>query len=108
MTYQTGYHGLGGKSLGFNIPQIPQLAQGGVIEHPTVAMIGEAGKEAVVPLENNTAWIDQLADKINEKNSDDTPIQIVVKVGEDTLLTKLIDGVREKSFETNGEVSFSL
>jgi len=29
-------------------------------------MIGEAGQEAVVPLENNTGWIDKIAAKIGE------------------------------------------
>jgi len=53
--------GLGGKSLGFNIPQIPQLAKGGIVEQPTLAMIGEKRKkEAVVPLEQNTEWMDKL------------------------------------------------
>ena len=42
-------------------------------------MIGEAGKEAVVPLENNTAWIDQLADKINDKSGDGSPMQFIIK-----------------------------
>ena len=58
---------LGGKSLGFNlrtIGYIPYLAQGGIITSPTLAMIGEAGAEAVVPLERNTGWIDELARKI--------------------------------------------
>lgn len=36
---------LGGISL-------PRLARGGIVDSPTIAMIGEAGKEAVVPLEN--------------------------------------------------------
>lgn len=31
---------------------LPRLARGGIVDSPTVAMIGEAGKEAVVPLEN--------------------------------------------------------
>ena len=52
---------------GINIPTIPKLAQGGVVDKPTLAMVGEAGKEAVMPLENNTAWIDKLADKLNDK-----------------------------------------
>ena len=30
-------------------------------------MIGEKGREAIVPLENNTAWIDKLADKLGSK-----------------------------------------
>lgn len=33
-----------------NIPKIPELANGGIIGGPTVAMIGEAGAEAVIPL----------------------------------------------------------
>lgn len=47
---------------------LPRLAQGGVVTEPTFAQIGEAGAEAVMPLENNTEWIDQLASKINGKN----------------------------------------
>ncbi|MCF0149147.1 MAG: hypothetical protein HUJ77_12220 [Clostridium sp.] len=46
------------------VPEIPKLAKGGVINNPTLAMIGEAGKEAVMPLENNTGWINELASKI--------------------------------------------
>jgi hypothetical protein len=40
------------------------LAKGGIINKPTIAMVGEAGREAVMPLENNTSWIDDLAGKI--------------------------------------------
>lgn len=57
----------GGKTIGFNIPKIPMLAEGAIIDKPTLAMVGEAGKEAVVPLENNTEWIDKLADKLGSK-----------------------------------------
>ena len=59
--------GVGGKKMGFNIPQIPRLAKGGVISQPTQAIVGEAGKEAVVPLENNMEWLDMLADKLASK-----------------------------------------
>jgi TP901 family phage tail tape measure protein len=41
---------VGGASAGFNIPNIPYLAQGGIVTRPTVAMIGEAGPEAIIPL----------------------------------------------------------
>jgi hypothetical protein len=40
--------GLGGK--GFDVPNIPMLADGGIVTGPTIAMIGERGPEAVVPL----------------------------------------------------------
>jgi phage-related protein len=52
--------GLGGKTWGMSIPSIPKLARGGIIDSPTLAMVGEAGKEAVVPLEN-TSFVDKLA-----------------------------------------------
>jgi len=42
-----------GVSLGYiNGISLPRLARGGIVDSPTIAMIGEAGKEAVVPLEN--------------------------------------------------------
>lgn len=34
----------------FNFAQIPKLASGGIVKSPTLAMIGERGPEAVVPL----------------------------------------------------------
>jgi len=40
--------GLGGK--GFDVPNIPMLAEGGIVTKPTLALIGERGAEAVVPL----------------------------------------------------------
>lgn len=52
---------MGGAEIGFSIPKIPKLAKGGVVDNPTIAMIGEAGKEAVVPLENNTGWTNEVA-----------------------------------------------
>ena len=42
---------LGGGKLGFNVPEIPMLAEGGVVSSPTLAMIGEGSEpEAVMPL----------------------------------------------------------
>jgi len=40
--------GIGGK--GFSVPNIPYLAEGGIVTGPTLAMIGERGPEAVIPL----------------------------------------------------------
>lgn len=44
--------------------EVPQLAQGGVVDKPTLSVVGEAGTEAVMPLENNTGWIGRLASMI--------------------------------------------
>lgn len=57
-----------GINLGYlNTFNLPRLARGGVISQPTQAIIGEAGREAVVPLENNMEWLDILADKLASK-----------------------------------------
>ncbi len=40
--------GIGGS--GWDVPDIPMLAKGGIVTKPTLALVGEAGPEAVVPL----------------------------------------------------------
>lgn len=93
---------------GFNVHvnTIPKFAVGGIVDKPTFAMIGEAGKEAVMPLERNTGWIDELASKLSVKggNGSNKPIQLVVNLGNDTLYEGFIDYTNEKGFEMNGEV----
>lgn len=59
---------LPGVSVGYlSTVSLPRLAKGGVVNNPgrgVTAVIGEAGREAVLPLERNTEWMDTLADKI--------------------------------------------
>lgn len=50
------------KKLG--IKTINYLAKGGIVHSATQAIIGEHGAEVVMPLENNTEWIDKLAEKL--------------------------------------------
>lgn len=57
----------GGETWGVNIPTIPKLAKGGIVDNPTLAIVGEAGKEAVMPLENNTGWITDIAGKVADR-----------------------------------------
>lgn len=47
--FKVGPVGFDGFTLG--MPDIPELAEGGIVTRPTLAMIGEAGPEAVVPLD---------------------------------------------------------
>ena len=52
--------GLGGKGFQFNVPEIPKipaLAEGGIVRSPTLAMIGERGPEAVIPLNGKQGGI---------------------------------------------------
>lgn len=55
--------GFGGETWGINIPSIPRLARGGIVDGATFMgnyIAGEAGKEMIVPLEN-TSFVDKLA-----------------------------------------------
>lgn len=56
--------------------EVPQMAKGGIVNSATLAMFGEQGREAVIPLENNTEWMDVLANRIAERNN--TPSKIVL------------------------------
>lgn len=44
---------------------VPMLAKGGIVDGATHAIIGEDGREAVLPLEKNTGWMDELARKLS-------------------------------------------
>jgi gas vesicle protein len=67
--------GLGGK--GFSVPQIPMLAEGGIVTGPTLAMIGEAGPEAVVPL-SKMGQMGNITININSTVADDRLGDIIV------------------------------
>lgn len=60
-------------SFSLNPPSIPHFgvdwyAKGGIIDQPTLAMMGEQGKkEAVVPLDRNLGWRDAIADKVIDR-----------------------------------------
>ena len=43
--------GLPGRGKEFGVPNIPLLANGGIVTSPTLAVVGEAGPEAVIPLD---------------------------------------------------------
>jgi phage-related protein len=105
-----GAIGLINKIPGVNIKKIstlniPKLAKGGIIDSPTLAMVGEAGKEAVMPLENNTGWITELAYKIADilkgsssdsgSSAKDAAIEITLKLGDTTFARAVIDSVNK-------------
>ena len=50
----------------FDIPQIPELAQGGVLARGQVALLEGRGAEAIVPLENNRKWIAATAQALKQ------------------------------------------
>lgn len=86
---------------------IPRLAKGGITYRPTYAQIGEAGKEAVLPLENNTGWMDMLADKLASRITTDNsngPIIIYNYMDSDLVQKKVIQVTQKKQFAQNGGI----
>lgn len=98
---------IGGQKWGFNFKEIsiPRLAEGGIATRSTIANIGEAGTEAILPLENNTEWMDTLASKIAERNQG--PSKIVLQVGEKELGWAAINGINGITKQT-GNIQLAL
>lgn len=83
-----------------SVPQIPKLALGGIVNRPgrgVPAIIGEAGAEAVLPLENNTEWMDILADKIGGGT-----VTIPITLDGKRIATYIVDIQKKKAFAMNG------
>lgn len=55
---------VGGQHWGISIPEVPKLARGGVVKGGMPFIAGEAGAEAVIPLENNKKWISRVANEM--------------------------------------------
>lgn len=90
--------GIGGEHFGFNIPM---LAQGGIAVRPTMAIMGEAGREAVLPLDNNTEWMDALASKVAKViQLEGTPV--VINLDGKTLAKSNIEWSKKLGFNFNG------
>lgn len=96
-----------GDLLKGSIPKlgIDWYAKGGVFEKPTafgmngnnVMVGGEAGAEAIVPLEKNTEWLDKIADRLASRGSK-TPI--VLNVDGKTFAQTSINTINELTKQT--------
>lgn len=97
----------GGDKFGFNFKSIsiPRLATGGITTGSVVANIGENGREAVLPLDKNTAWMDRLADRIAARNG--SPTKVVLKVGERELGEATIHAINQNT-RMNGGLQLQL
>ena len=94
ITLINGAIGLINKLPGVSVGKIsrlslPRLARGGIVDSPTIAEIGEDGREAIIPLENNTEWINNVAKKLNDFNNSSVS-------GADTSLLEKLDGIYDR------------
>lgn len=60
---------LGGGVVGFNIPTIPRLAEGGIVDTPTLAMVGDNKRsaEAITPIHELQSMINQASNTGNRE-----------------------------------------
>lgn len=89
-------------------PKVPKFsidwyAQGGVFDTPTlfpyggrIGGLGEAGAEAIVPLEKNTQWLDKIADRLATRNQ----APIVLQVNGRTFAQTAIDTINDLTVQT--------
>lgn len=91
--------------------------QGGVFSEPSIIGLAEAGREAVVPLENNTEWIGMLANEINSNMTEDARLHPVSTVttnnqtsntsdGDETYFTTTQGSSHYDQSETDNSVTF--
>lgn len=82
------------------VPQIPLLAKGAVLTKPTLMVGGEAGAEAIVPLERNTEWIQSVAMEMEEATDEsDLLEEILAKMDHLSVYLdsgKLVGGISTK------------
>lgn len=79
-------------------------AHGGVFDRPTlfnyggnVGGLGEAGAEAVVPLEKNTEWLDKIAERLSEKSGNQP---IILEVDGKVFAQTSIDTINQLTRQT--------
>lgn len=82
---------------------IPRLANGGITTGSTFANIGEAGREAVLPLENNLSYLEPLAEMIASKMEG---VQTVRIVAEESGIFKVVREGANDYFRRTGRPAF--
>lgn len=85
--------GMGGKTLGFNLPTIPMLAAGGIVTAPTILEAGEGGEpEAILPLSKLSIMLQGVGRIPERTEASPAPDTLVRAAGFAPVLRKTEDG----------------
>ena len=90
------------------VPEIPELAQGGVLRKGQTGFLEGDGDEAVVPLERNTGWINKLAAKLTDNlgNIAETDgITAAIKAAAGTIAQNIRETITAGARSISGAVS---
>ena len=103
--------GVGGTTLGFNIPTIPQLATGGIVTAPTILEAGEGGEpEAVLPLSKLSTMLQSVANapEIPQKESGEKAAAAATEITAITMippqLIKMLEAWADRAPEAPGVI----
>lgn len=89
-------NGIPGVSISTITPlTAPKMAKGGIVDGATLAVVGEAGAEAVMPLENNLQWLDKLAGMLNDRMGGNSGQPIILQVDGKTFAQTSIDSINQ-------------
>lgn len=83
-----------------SVPQIPKLYRGGVLEKGQVGLLEGSGAEAVVPLENNDAWLTKIAEKLHAMMDDGSGRDIILQVDGKTFARTSIKSINQLTKQT--------
>jgi hypothetical protein len=91
--------GIGGKNFGFNIPEIPKLAKGGLAFGPTLAMVGDnpnasIDPEVIMPISKLENMLESILTKITRDTGTHTEKRIY-KIGETEIAEILINLIND-------------
>lgn len=75
-------------SFNISMPWSGKHATGGITNGASIGMIGEAGREAILPLDKNTGWMDILASKISNNGNNSSPVVIDISSANKPVYTR--------------------
>lgn len=93
--------GIGG--YGIHIPEIPELAEGGILKKGQLGLLEGNGTEAVVPLDQNKKWVSSIVAEMQKQGGGmHGDIVIPVSIGQRRIETIVIEANRLNNYRSGG------
>lgn len=93
--------GIGG--YGIHIPEIPELAEGGILKKGQLGLLEGNGTEAVVPLDQNKKWVQSIVAEMQKQGGGmHGDIVIPVSIGQRRIETIVIEANRLNNYRSGG------